>query len=83
MESLQLAEFSSAYAGSPGASTDRTGLYKVPSLPFTPGQAAAGAIEAVGRLKLRIGLELPLRDAAESHRALEGRKATGKVLLLP
>jgi NADPH2:quinone reductase len=36
-----------------------------------------------GRLKLRIGLELPLRDAAEAHRALEGRKTTGKVLLLP
>ncbi|HEY2739216.1 MAG TPA: alcohol dehydrogenase catalytic domain-containing protein, partial [Thermoanaerobaculia bacterium] len=26
----------------------RTGLYKVPSLPFTPGQEAAGTIEAVG-----------------------------------
>jgi NADPH2:quinone reductase len=36
-----------------------------------------------GRLKLRIGLELPLRDAAEAHRALEGRETTGKVLLLP
>jgi NADPH:quinone reductase len=36
-----------------------------------------------GRLKLRIGLELPLRDAAEAHRALEGRQTTGKVLLLP
>jgi NADPH2:quinone reductase len=36
-----------------------------------------------GRLKLRIGLELPLCDAAEAHRALEGRKTTGKVLLLP
>jgi len=36
-----------------------------------------------GKLKLRIDLELPLRDAAEAHRALEGRKTTGKVLLLP
>lgn len=35
-----------------------------------------------GRLKLRIGLELPLSEAAEAHRALEGRSTTGKVLLL-
>jgi len=38
---------------------------------------------AQGKLKLRIGPELPLRDAAEAHRALEGRKTTGKVLLIP
>jgi NADPH2:quinone reductase len=36
-----------------------------------------------GRLKLRIGLELPLAEAAEAHRALEGRSTTGKVLLIP
>jgi NADPH2:quinone reductase len=36
-----------------------------------------------GKLKLRIGAEFPLKDAAEAHRALEGRKTTGKVLLLP
>jgi len=36
-----------------------------------------------GRLKLRIGLELPLGEAAEAHHALEGRTTTGKVLLLP
>ena len=36
-----------------------------------------------GRLELRIGLELPLSEAAEAHRALEGRSTTGKVLLLP
>ncbi len=34
-----------------------------------------------GRLKLRIGLELPLSEAADAHRALEGRTTTGKVLL--
>jgi NADPH2:quinone reductase len=38
---------------------------------------------AQGRLKLRIGAEFALRDAAEAHRALEGRKTTGKVLLTP
>lgn len=36
-----------------------------------------------GRLKLRIGLELPLGEAAAAHRALEGRTTTGKVLLIP
>lgn len=35
-----------------------------------------------GRLKLRIGLELPLGEAGAAHRALEGRITTGKVLLL-
>ncbi len=38
---------------------------------------------ASGRLKLRISQTLPLRDAAEAHRLLEGRKTTGKVLLIP
>jgi NADPH2:quinone reductase len=32
-------------------------------------------------LTVRIGAEFPLKDAAEAHRALEGRKTTGKVLL--
>ncbi len=36
-----------------------------------------------GELKLRIEKTFPLRDAAEAHRQLEGRKTTGKVLLLP
>ena len=36
-----------------------------------------------GRLKLRINHVLPLNDAAEAHRLLEGRKTTGKVLLMP
>ncbi|MBI2014727.1 MAG: quinone oxidoreductase [Candidatus Rokubacteria bacterium] len=36
-----------------------------------------------GRLKLRLEFEFPLKDAAEAHRALEGRKTTGKVLLIP
>jgi len=36
-----------------------------------------------GKLKLRTEFEFPLKDAAEAHRALEGRKTTGKVLLVP
>jgi NADPH2:quinone reductase len=36
---------------------------------------------AEGRIKLRIEREYPLADAAEAHRALEGRKTAGKLLL--
>jgi NADPH2:quinone reductase len=36
-----------------------------------------------GRLKLRIDREVPLRDVAEAHRALEARETAGKVLLIP
>src|SRR2546427_823735 len=36
-----------------------------------------------GKLRLRMEFEYPLKDAAEAHRALEGRKTTGKVLLIP
>jgi len=36
-----------------------------------------------GKLKLRMEIEFPLKDAAEAHRALESRKTTGKVLIIP
>jgi NADPH:quinone reductase len=36
-----------------------------------------------GKLKLRMEFQFPLKDAAEAHRALEGRKTTGKVLIIP
>jgi NADPH2:quinone reductase len=36
-----------------------------------------------GKLKLRIDRTLPLQEAADAHLALEGRKTTGKVLLIP
>ena len=36
-----------------------------------------------GKLKLRTEFEFPLKDVADAHRALEGRKTTGKVLLIP
>jgi NADPH2:quinone reductase len=36
-----------------------------------------------GKLKLRMEFEFPLKDVVEAHRALEGRKTTGKVLLVP
>lgn len=36
-----------------------------------------------GSLRLRIGASFPLSQAAQAHRALEGRATTGKVLLIP
>jgi NADPH2:quinone reductase len=52
----------------------------------TPEELAARATEVLGWVKsgvlaLRIGATFPLRDAADAHRALEGRTTTGKVLL--
>lgn len=36
-----------------------------------------------GQLKIQVGTVLPLSQAAEAHRLLEGRKTTGKVVLQP
>jgi NADPH2:quinone reductase len=38
---------------------------------------------AAGKLKLRIEHTYPLAQAQQAHRDLEGRKTTGKLLLLP
>ena len=38
---------------------------------------------AAGELTLRIDKTFPLAEAAEAHRQLEGRKTTGKILLIP
>jgi NADPH2:quinone reductase len=40
-------------------------------------------LAAAGELSVRIGARFPLEDAAQAHRALEGRGTTGKVLLHP
>jgi NADPH:quinone reductase len=36
-----------------------------------------------GKIKLRVEHQFPLAQAAEAHKALEGRKTTGKILLIP
>ncbi|MBW8270463.1 quinone oxidoreductase family protein [Caldovatus aquaticus] len=36
-----------------------------------------------GAVKIRVNQTFPLKDAAEAHRALEGRKTTGSTVLLP
>lgn len=46
------------------------------------GSELLGAI-ADGALKVRIGATFPLDEATEAHRALEGRRTSGKVLLVP
>ena len=49
-------------------------------------QARASAVFrmiAEGKLKLRIGHTYALADAPQAQRDLEGRKTTGKLLLLP
>jgi NADPH2:quinone reductase len=49
-------------------------------------ESRAGALFgmiAAGRLKLRIEHTYPLDQAQQAHRDLEGRKTTGKLLLLP
>jgi NADPH2:quinone reductase len=38
---------------------------------------------ASGKLQLRIESTLPMKDAAEAHRMLAGRKTSGKVVLVP
>ncbi|ASN51682.1 quinone oxidoreductase [Sinomonas sp. R1AF57] len=38
---------------------------------------------ADGSLSVRVGAQFPLWQAADAHRALEGRSTTGKVLLVP
>jgi NADPH2:quinone reductase len=44
--------------------------------------ALFGAI-ATGKVKIAIGQSFALKDAAEAHRALEGRRTTGSTVLVP
>ena len=46
-----------------------------------PARSSAGSRRASS--KLRIGATFPLAEAAQAHRDLEGRRTTGKVLLIP
>jgi NADPH2:quinone reductase len=50
-------------------------------LEWRAGDVMRWALE--GKLKVRIGAEFPLSQAAQAHKALEGRATTGKVLLIP
>ncbi len=50
-------------------------------LEWRAGDVMRWALES--KLKIRIGAEIPLAQAAQAHRALQGRETTGKVLLIP
>ncbi len=47
--------------------------------------AAAELFDLVrhGAMRIEIGHTYPLKDAAEAHRDLEGRKSAGSILLIP
>jgi NADPH:quinone reductase len=45
--------------------------------------SAVFGMMASGKLKLRIEHSYPLAEAQRAHRELEGRKTTGKLLLIP
>jgi NADPH2:quinone reductase len=45
--------------------------------------SAVFAMIAAGKLKIRVGHTYPLAEAQQAHRDLEGRKTTGKLLLIP
>jgi NADPH:quinone reductase len=45
--------------------------------------SAVFSMMASGKLKIRIGHTYPLAEAQQAHRDLEGRKTTGKLLLIP
>jgi NADPH2:quinone reductase len=38
---------------------------------------------STGAVRVEIGQEFPLRDAAAAHRALESRRTTGSTILIP
>jgi NADPH:quinone reductase len=40
-------------------------------------------VVASGAVKILANQTFPLKDAAEAHRALEGRKTTGSTILMP
>ena len=48
-------------------------------------QSAGRLFDLVGRgaVRIDVGQTYPLRDAAQAHRDLEGRKTTGSTVLLP
>ena len=47
--------------------------------------SAASLFEAIasGTIRIEIGQQFPLKDAAAAHRALEGRQTTGATVLIP
>jgi NADPH2:quinone reductase len=59
------------------------GHYIITSQELQQRAAAVFAMIRDGKLKLRIEHVYPLAQAVQAHHDLEGRKTTGKLLLLP
>jgi NADPH2:quinone reductase len=59
------------------------GHYIITSQELRQRASAAFGMIREGKLKLRIEHVYPLAQAAQAHRDLEGRKTTGKLLLMP
>jgi NADPH:quinone reductase len=59
------------------------GHYVITSDELQKRASAVFGLISAGKLKLRIEHIYPLKDAQQAHRDLEGRKTTGKLLLIP
>jgi NADPH2:quinone reductase len=57
--------------------------YTAKSSELARGARELFAVVASGKVKVRIGREYALADAAEAHRDLEARRTTGSLLLIP
>jgi NADPH2:quinone reductase len=55
---------------------------RTPELVRERGRALLELIEG-GRLDVRVGARYPLEQARQAHEDLEGRRTTGKLLLIP
>jgi NADPH2:quinone reductase len=60
-----------------------TGTYLARREDLLQGAKALFEVIANGAVKVHIGQRFALKDAAEAHRALEGRKTVGSTLLIP
>lgn len=60
-----------------------TGHYLSNRADLLEGARLLFAAVADGTIKVEIGRTFPLADAADAHRALEGRETTGSVVLIP
>ncbi|MGZ8749351.1 MAG: quinone oxidoreductase family protein [Pseudonocardia sp.] len=70
-------------AGSVYLARPKLADYTATRAELTARAAAVFAAVADGTVAVRIGHRHPLADAAQAHRDLEGRRTTGKVLLVP
>jgi NADPH2:quinone reductase len=59
------------------------GHYVITSDELQKRASAVFGVISAGKLKLRIEHVYPLKEAQQAHRELEGRKTTGKLLLIP